>query len=128
MIDNGVLQIQEVSIDVVNDRIYKVKYEHKKAIEGIKDDQMACTVIIDVPNTYLKSLLEFLNAETFRFTTKGITYANEDKILLDKTDSIIIGYTFKYVNKYFKKVLIKDQQEFTVEKSGNNITFLKGEI
>lgn len=96
----------------------KFKYNHKKTIEGIKDNQEACTVIVNIPNEYLQSLVEITNAQTFRFVEKGKSYSDYDKVKLDETNAVIIGYNcYSEGKNYFKKILIEDQSVITVEKT-----------
>ena len=98
-------------------------YDHLKAIEGMPAKIQASTVITDLPNEYLKSLISLTHAETFRFVEKGKVYSDFEWIDLTRTNSIIIGYSIQMDGKkYFRKILIADGQKvLLVEEDGQQM-------
>lgn len=124
MIDNGKVEIIE-SGSLDNDYIdYEFLYDHKKAIEGAKDNEFYCTVMDPNINTYLRSILDIFESNGFRFTDGNI-HSNEDKRILAETNGILLDYIYKEVNIYVKKLYIKDGDYVTVRKENDNIISVK---
>ena len=116
MLENGKVEIKrEVKDGCV---IESFVYDHQRAIEGYKPVDVYCQVNIDIPNTYLKSILDFFESEDFRFSDRK-THRNDDKFILEETDSVIISYICQ-INEsmnHVNKLRIKDGDKVSIHRN-----------
>jgi len=123
MLDNG-----KVNIKRIVDNGYIIEsfiYDHKKAIESYKSIDIYCQVNIDVPNTYLKSILDVFESDTFRFSD-GHVHRNDEKFILDKTNGVIINYTYRdNNNKYVGKMMIHDGEKINIIRSESDLVIIE---
>lgn len=128
MIENGKIEIHRESKSLTED-ITKEEfvYNHQEAIKGATDGNYYCTVNIDIPNTYLQSILDLFEADHYRYAD-GHTHSNEDICRISETNGIIIEYKFREVNLYVRKLYIKDGDHvIIIRKDDNIINVLKGD-
>lgn len=123
MIDNGKVEIKREVKDGC--AIESFVYDHQRAIEGYKPVDVYCQVNVDIPNTYLKSILDIFNSDTFGFTD-GKIHRNDDKFDLEKTNGIIVTYVYcTNNNKYVGKMLIQDGKIINVFRNELNSIIIK---
>lgn len=89
-------------------------YDHKKAIENYEPIDIYCQVNINMPNTYLQSILDIFDSNDFRFSD-GKVHRNDDKFILEETNCIIINYVYRENNnKYVGKMKIHDGEMINI--------------
>ena len=119
MFDNGKVKIKRA----INDGVITESfiYDHLKAIEDYKAPDVYCQVNVNIPNTYLKSILDLFDADDFRFTD-GKIHRNDDKFILKETNSIIISYIYQNNNnKYVGKKLIHDGETINIIRNESDL-------
>ena len=118
MTNNGKINVKRVV-----DNGYVIEsftYDHKKAIESYKPAQFYCQVNIEIPNSYLKSILDIFDSNTFRFTD-GKVHRNDDKFILEETNGVIINYIYQdNHNKYVGRKMIQDGETINIVRSELN--------
>ena len=125
MFDNGKV---EIKTRVSDENIYQsFTYDHQKAIEGYKAPDVYCQVNVNIPNTYLKSILDLFDSDDFRFSDKKV-HRDDDKFILEETNSVIITFAYQKIPKnnskiasnYIDKLMISDGDEISICKQESN--------